>query len=414
MKISRLSALEILDSRGRPTVRAFIELEDGSRHSASVPSGASTGSHEAVERRDNNPSHYLSQGVQNAVHSIETELNDLLKNKEVSDIQSIDEEMIQADGTENKSRLGANALLAVSLAAVRAASYAEKKPVWQFIHDSLMPDSTPRFPRCMTNVVNGGKHASWNFDIQEFMVVPMSETPSMFVEVASTIFHTLGAHLKKLGCSTLVGDEGGFSPALSSNEEVFQVLIASAKEAGYENGVDYQLAIDAAASEFYEQGAYLFKKEQKTLSGEELIEFYLALQKKYALFSFEDPFQEDDWEHFQKFTEKVNDLDCLVVGDDLFVTNAKRIQVGIDKKAANTVLIKVNQIGTLSETIEAIRLARSANWDVIISHRSGETEDSFIADLAYGVGADFIKTGSMSRSERLAKYNRLLEIEKGY
>ncbi len=410
MKISSVKALEVLDSRGKPTVRAFIKLEDGSIHSSSVPSGASTGSHEAVELRDGDDKRFAGLGVLKAVENVNKKIAGAIKGLDVNNPKALDEKMLQLDATENKSSLGANAMLAVSQAAMRAGAYANKMPLWKFINEQYFKDVSPSFPRLMVNVVNGGKHAGWNFDIQEFMIVPTSNTPSKSVREAAEIFHQLGAVLKKNKMSTLVGDEGGYSPPLSSNEEVIETIIKAAGDIGYHDKDDFNLALDAAASEFYKEGNYIFKKTNQTLTGDELLQYYVGLQDKYFIISFEDPFFEDDWDHFAKLTQTVGDS-SLVVGDDLFTTNTKRIQKGIDQKAANAVLVKLNQIGTVLETANAINMSRGAGWKNIISHRSGETEDSFIADLAYGSAADFIKTGSMSRSERLCKYNRLLEIE---
>lgn len=410
MKISSIKALEILDSRGKPTVRAFLQLEDGSIHSASVPSGASTGSHEAVELRDGDENRYMGLGVQKAVKNIESVIAPALKGMDVRELEAIDTKMLELDGTENKSKLGANALLAVSLAAARAAAHVEKMPLWKLIHKHYFHDVAPQFPRIMVNVVNGGKHAGWNFDIQEFMIVPTTDKPSESIRTASEIFHQIGKNLKKKGLSTLVGDEGGYSPLLSSNEAVIDLILQSADETSYHDKDDFNLALDAASTEFYENGTYILKKNNRRLSPDELLAYYMKLVEKYSVLSFEDPFAEDDWDNFRKFTAAAAGT-FITVGDDLYVTNTKRIQKGVAMEATNAVLIKVNQIGTLKETVEAIKMARSAGWKVVISHRSGETEDSFIADLAYGCAADFIKTGSMSRSERLAKYNRLLEIE---
>lgn len=410
MKITSIQALEILDSRGKPTVRTFVRLEDESVHSSSVPSGASTGSHEAVELRDSDEKRFLGQGVQKAVNNVNTFLNDALKGMRVSDPDAIDKKMLEIDGTENKSNLGANAILSVSQAVVRAAAYTHKVPLWDFINQYYFKDTAPAFPRLMVNVVNGGKHAGWNFDIQEFMVVPNATQPSESVQIAAEIFAQLGKNLKKKGLSTLVGDEGGYSPLLSSNKEVLDAIHDAARALDYSTGVHYDLALDAAASEFYNDGVYEFKKTNKKLTGEELLQYYLELRHDDGIISFEDPFAEDDWKTFTAFTEQAHN-DFLVVGDDLFVTNPKRIKKGIEELAANAVLIKLNQIGSVHETVQAIKMARKAGWKFIISHRSGETEDSFIADFAYGSGANFIKTGSMSRSERLAKYNRLIEIE---
>lgn len=411
MKITALKAIEILDSRGKPTIRTFITLDDGSIHSSSVPSGASTGKHEALELRDADDKRHLGQGVLQAIKNVNEIIAKEIIGNEV-DPKTIDKKMLELDGTENKSRLGANAILSVSQTILRAAAHSAKKPLWQFIHDYYTPELKVGFPRLMVNVINGGKHANWNFDIQEFIIITNDTKPSISTKVAAEIFQTLGKVIKKRGFSTLVGDEGGFSPALNSNEEAYEIIIEAAKQAGYENVKDFRLAMDAAASEFFEDGKYMMKKDNKEISPQQLLNYYISLQKKYHVYSFEDVFEQDDWENFMEFNSHAKH-DYIVVGDDLTVTNPKRIQHAIAHKAANAVIIKVNQIGSMIETIEAITLAKSAGWKVAVSHRSGETEDSFIADLAYAVGADFIKTGSMARSERLCKYNRLLEIEQG-
>ncbi len=412
MKITDVRAIEILDSRGKPTVRSFVTLENGIVQSASVPSGASTGTYEALELRDGDEKRYQGQGVSQAVAHVNEEVRSLLVDKEVSDLRSLDMLMLEADGTENKSKFGANAILSVSLAIARAAAVSENKSLWKFLNEYYFSKNGVGFPRLMVNVVNGGKHAQWNFDIQEFMIVPVSNTPTESVRVAAEIFAQLGKALKKKGLSTLVGDEGGYSPALASNNEVLDTIIQAASELGYTNGKEYQFALDSAASEFFVNDGYLFKKESRTLTPEELVSYYLELEKKYNIASFEDPFAEDDWSHFAQLTANAQNK-YLVVGDDLFVTNPKRLAKGIEQHAANAILVKVNQIGSILETAEAISMAREAGFKVVISHRSGETEDSFIADLAYSCGADLIKTGSMSRSDRLAKYNRLLEIQAG-
>lgn len=412
MNIKHIQAIEILDSRGKPTVRTFLTLDDNSVHSASVPSGASTGTHEAVELRDNDPRRYLGQGVLNAVNNVNKIISQNIKGLSVQDPKKIDECMLELDGTENKSKLGANAILSVSLAVMRAAAHAHNQPLWQYINEYYFKNTQPSFPRLMVNVVNGGKHAEWNFDIQEFMVVPSITIPSDSVRIASEIFHKLGKNLKKKHLSTLVGDEGGYSPLLSSNEEVIEYIIKTGEELGYTNGNDFNCSLDVASSEFFENNTYILKKTNQRLTGEELIRYYEQLHAAYRILSFEDPFAEDDWKHYALFTKKLG-TKTTIIGDDLFVTNPQRIQKGIDEKAANAVLVKLNQIGTVKETVEAIHMTKQAGWKTVISHRSGETEDPFIADLAYASSADFIKTGSMSRSERLAKYNRLLEIENG-
>jgi enolase len=414
MKITNVSALEVLDSRGNPTVRAFVTLDDGSRHVATVPSGASTGKYEALELRDADKTRYLGLGVSQAVNNIKSMIAPVLVGMDISDPKSLDAEMLKIDGTENKSKLGANAILAVSEAVVRAAAHNAGVPLWKFINEYYGFKGEAKFPRLMVNVVNGGKHANWNFDIQEFILITESTVPSTSLRVASEIFHAIGKKIKGMKMSTLVGDEGGYSPMLNSNEEAFELIIDSARDLGYENTKEYHLAMDAAASEFYENGQYVMKKDNKTISGEELLKYYLELRAKYTVFSYEDIFDQDDAENFAKITATAIAEGFQIVGDDFTVTNPSIIKKYIDQKAANAVIIKPNQIGSMSETIEAIQLAQSAGWKIAVSHRSGESEDSFIADLAYGVGADFIKTGSMSRSDRLAKYNRLLEIEAGF
>lgn len=410
--IQSIRALEILDSRGKPTVRAFVTLSDNSVHSSSVPSGASTGAHEAIELRDGLSEYHFGQGVTKVVKNINEIIHKELQGKEIDNVQ-MDKHMLTLDGTENKLNLGANALLAVSQALLKAGAYTHSMPLWKYINKTYFSDIAPAFPRLFVNVINGGKHADWNFDIQEFIISPKTNNPSHAVRIAAEIFQQIGKDIKKRGLSKLVGDEGGYSPRLSSNDEAFEVIIHAAEKIGYENTNDFQLAIDAAASEFYENGQYLFRKNNTQISGDQLLNYYMTLYDKYKVFSMEDPFAEDDWEHFSKITDQAQGK-FLIVGDDLLVTNTKRIQEAIDKKASSAALIKPNQIGTIYETTEAIKMARNAGWKIIISHRSGETEDPFIADLAYAAGADFIKTGSTCRSERLAKYNRLIEIENGF
>lgn len=412
MKITAIKALEVLDSRGNPTVRAYVKLDNNVTYAASVPSGASTGKHEAAELRDGDEKRYGGLGVQKAVEHVNTTIAQALIGKTVDHPDELDKLMMELDGTPNKSKLGANAILAVSLAANRAAAAASNMPVWKFIHEYYFKEYAPTFPRIMVNVVNGGKHAGWNFDIQEFMIIPTTDRPSESVRMASEIFHSIGNQLKNKKLSTLVGDEGGYSPLLASNEQVLDLILSSADEVGYHDKDDFNLAVDAAASEFYtpESSIYTFKKTGQVLTGKELADYYLSLEEKYSILSYEDPFAEDDWDNFKDFTSR-SAGNYITVGDDLYVTNTERIQKGVEMQATNAVLIKLNQIGTVIETIDAIKMARKAGWKSIISHRSGETEDPFIADLAYGSGSDFIKAGSMSRSDRLCKYNRLLEIE---
>ncbi|GAB4219679.1 MAG: phosphopyruvate hydratase [Candidatus Microgenomates bacterium] len=410
MKITQIKAIEILDSRGKPTIRTFVFFDNDIYASSSVPSGASTGSHEAVELRDSDNTRYHGAGVLKAVDNVNKIIAPKLVEFEINEksFEKIDKLMIELDATENKSNLGANAILSVSQALLRVYSLAIKKPLWQILNQVYFTGIKPDFPRLMVNVVNGGKHANWNFDIQEFMISPKANVPTHSVRIASEIFQQLGKNLKEKGLSILVGDEGGYSPALKNNHQVFETIIESAKKIGYENENQYQLAIDSAASEFYQDGFYFFKKDNKKMTTYDLIDYYKALKEKYKIFSFEDPFAENDWDGFQKFTSQIN---ALVVGDDIYTTDSKLIEKGIIQKTSNAVLIKPNQIGTIYETAKAINLAKKNHWKIVISHRSGETEDSFIADLAYAAASDFIKTGSMSRSERLAKYNRLIEIE---
>lgn len=410
MKIKSLKAIEILDSRGKPTLRTFVFLEDGSYYSSSIPSGASVGKYEALELRDHDPKRFAGQGVLKAIRHVNTILNEALTGMEVNDPKVIDDKMRSIDATENKSRLGANAILSASQAVVKAAAYSGKKTLWQFINEYYFKNTTPSFPRIMVNVINGGKHAEWNFDIQEFMLVPKANLPSQAVKVAAEIFNALGKNLKKRMLSTLVGDEGGYSPLLLSNEDVLTTMLQAAQECGYTNLNDFNLALDVAATEFFVDGMYIMIKNNRTMKPEELMRYYEDIQKRYNIFVFEDPFADDDWENFSALTKLSLD-NFLVVGDDLYATNPKRIKEGIEMKATNTVLIKPNQIGTVSETVEAIKLSREAGWKIVISHRSGETEDSFIADFSYACAADFFKCGSMCRSERLCKYNRLIEIE---
>ena len=409
MRIKDVKAIEILDSRGNPTVRSFVTLDDGTIASSSVPSGASTGSHEAVELRDGDTKRFYGKGVLKAINHVNETIKKSVLDEE-ADPKTIDEKMIGIDGTVNKSRLGANAILSISQALIRALAFSKKIPLWQFINKYYFQDRAAP-PKIMFNVVNGGRHADWNLDIQEFMIVPSYQLASESIKCASEIYHNIKKVLKGKKLSILVGDEGGFSPNLNNNEEVFQLIIEAAKQAGYENGKDYRLAIDAAASEFYQGGKYLFKKEDRSLTGKELIDYYEILKKKYKVFSFEDPFAESDWTNFKKFTAV--DPNFVVIGDDIYTTDPKLIKKGVKEKTTNAVLIKPNQIGTILETVEAIMTARSAGWRIAISHRSGETEDPFIADLAYACGADFLKTCAPCRSDRTSKYNRLIEIENG-
>ncbi|MFA5886986.1 MAG: phosphopyruvate hydratase [Patescibacteria group bacterium] len=411
MKIKDISALEILDSRGNPTIAATIKLDNGVQGTAMVPSGASTGSHEAVELRDNDEKFYDGLGVQQAIKNITEKIKPALVGQEVEDQAMIDDIMIKLDATTNKAKLGANAILAVSLAAARAAANSLGLPLYQYL-TKFDPNFSGHYylPVPMMNVLNGGKHANWATDIQEYLILPVgAKTMAAAVRCGAEVYQSLKKILKSKSYSISVGDEGGFAPAVSNNEEAFILLVEAVRAAGYVLGRDIVFGIDAAATEFYSEGTYNLKKENKILSGAELATFYSELQAKYPIYSFEDIFAEDDWSSFQEFTAKFGQA-VQIVGDDLYATSVERLERGIKDKATNSILIKLNQIGTLSETVAAILLARASNLTAVISHRSGETEDSFIADLVVALGTGQIKTGAPARSERTAKYNRLLEI----
>jgi enolase len=413
MKILSVSALEILDSRSSPTVSTTVVLEDGSTGWAAVPSGASTGKYEAVELRDNDPKRYNGLGVLKAVNNVNTEIYQTIKRLDAEDQKKIDQTMIDLDGTENKAKLGANAILSVSLAVSRAQAQSEKKPLYQYL-TMFNPDFKGIYtmPIPQLNIMNGGKHANWATDIQEFMIFPISaKTTTDAIRMGSEIYFQLKTLLKKNGYSINVGDEGGFAPLVKSNKEPFDLMLSAIRAAGYKPGVDVFLGVDGAASEFFLDGKYNLKKENKILTTIELVEFYKEICKTYPIISLEDIFDQDDWEGFKLMHDKVGNS-MQIVGDDLYVTNIKRIQKGVDNKTTNSVLIKLNQIGTLTETIDAILLARKNNMTAIVSHRSGETEDTFIADLVLAMGTEQIKTGAPARSERTVKYNRLMAIEK--
>lgn len=413
MKIKQISAIEILDSRGNPTVKAYVKLSDDSIHASSVPSGASTGAHEAIELRDGDNKRYSGLGCLKAVNNVNTVIAKALVGKDIEDLDNNEKALLELDQTENKSQLGANAILGVSMSLVKCAAYIKQMPLWQFINSHYFSDTKikPSFPRLMVNVINGGKHANFNFDIQEFMIIPKANSPKESIRTAAEIFHRLGKNLKKDGLSCLVGDEGGYSPALNGNTQVFEKIIEAGNDALYENIKDYDLAVDCAATEFFDGNNYTLKKTGESKNAIELTEYYMELQNTFKLISYEDPFHEDDWEAFANFTKLGKKNGFQVVGDDLFVTNPKRISQGVSSSSASSVLIKLNQIGSVSETIKAIKLAKENSLTTAISHRSGETDDTFISDLSFGVAADFLKAGSMCRFERLAKYNRLLEIQ---
>ena len=394
---------EILDSRGNPTVEVDVILENGVMGRAAVPSGASTGEREALEMRDGG-TRYLGKGVMNAVSHVNNELKNLVIGMDVLNQEKIDKAMIELDGTETKSNLGANAILGVSMAVLKAAALYKGVPLYKYIGDGTI------LPRPMMNIINGGAHADNKLDFQEFMIIPNRDTIKERVRVGAEVFHNLKKVLNDKGLSTGVGDEGGFAPNLNSNSEGFELIIEAIEKAGYKPGIDVSLAIDVAASEFYENGKYNLVGEGRRLSTDELINYYEELVNKYPIISIEDPVDENDWEGFRKITEKLGDR-IQLVGDDLFVTNKKCLQIGIDNHAGNAILLKVNQIGTITETLETIDLARKNNYKTIISHRSGETEDTTIAHLAVGLNLGQIKTGSMSRTDRICKYNELIRIE---
>ena len=408
--IVSITAREILDSRGNPTVEADVLLSGGAMGRAAVPSGASTGEHEAVELRDGDMEHYLGKGVLAAVDNVESILSPELVGLDATNQRLLDATMISLDGTDNKSRLGANAILAVSMAAARASANALGIPLYRYlggVNACILP--TP-----MMNILNGGSHADSNVDFQEFMIMPVgAETFSDALRQGTEVFHTLKGVLKKKGYSTSVGDEGGFAPSLKSNDEAVELILEAIEKVGLKAGDDIAIALDPATSEFYvkESGKYIFKKSDKReLTSHQMADFWIDWSKKYPIVSIEDGLAEDDWEGWKYLTEQIGDK-VQLVGDDLFVTNTERLKRGIEEKCGNSILIKVNQIGTISETLEAIEMGRRFGFTSIISHRSGETEDTFIADLAVGTGAGQIKTGSASRTDRIAKYNQLLRIE---
>jgi enolase len=400
---------EILDSRGNPTVEAEVTLDTGVRGRAAVPSGASTGAHEAVELRDGDQERYLGRGVQNAILNINSKIADTLRGFEAREQLDIDRAMIDLDGTPNKRNLGANAILAVSMAAARAAARENGMPLWRYLADGSTADLLP-VP--MMNILNGGAHAPNNVDIQEFMVMPVgAETFSEGLRMGVEVFHHLKKVLSSKGKSTAVGDEGGFAPDLASNEEAVEVVLQAIENAGYRPGEDLVITLDAAATEWYEDGEYVFKwssGERRDAAG--MVEFWKGWVAQYPIRSLEDPLDENDWHGWKALTDALGDR-LQIVGDDLFVTNVDRLEQGVRDGAANSILIKVNQIGSLTETLDTMRVAREAGYRSVVSHRSGETEDTFIADLAVATGAGQIKTGSASRTDRVAKYNQLLRIE---
>jgi enolase len=406
--IAQIRGRQVLDSRGNPTVEAEVWLDDGTIGRAMVPSGASTGEHEAVELRDGDNTVYVGKGVLKAVENVNGEIADALGNFDAADQRALDQKMIELDGTENKGRLGANAILAVSMAAARAAAKSFKLPLYRYLGGA----GANTLPTPMMNILNGGAHADNNVDFQEFMVMPVgAESFSEALRWGVEVFHTLKGVLKKRGYNTAVGDEGGFAPSVKSNVEAIEVVLEAIQQAGYKPGEEIAIALDPAASEFFQDGKYVFKKSDKSAkSSDEMVRFWAKWANDYPIVSLEDGLAENDWEGWANLTKEIGGK-IQLVGDDLFVTNVQFLQEGIDKNVANSILIKVNQIGTVSETLDAIDLARRNGYTSIISHRSGETEDTFIADLAVATGAGQIKTGSASRTDRIAKYNQLLRIE---
>lgn len=406
MKVKDIKGREVLDSRGNPTVEVDVILEDGTLGRAIVPSGASTGEREALELRDGGD-RYLGKGVLKAVANVNGPLRDLVIGMDAEDQKKIDYAMIEADGTETKSKYGANAILGISMAVLKASANQKKLPLYRYVGKGTT------LPRPMMNIINGGAHADNKLDFQEFMIVPIRDTIKETIRVGSEVFHHLKKVLNSKGFSTGVGDEGGFAPDLGSNTEGFELIMEAIEKAGYVPGKDVAIAIDVAASEFYDKDLGKYKFHWSTgeeFTTDELIDFYEELISKYPIISIEDPVHENDWEGFTKITERLGDK-IQLVGDDLFVTNKKCLQMGIDRHAGNAILLKVNQIGTITETLETIELARSHGYKTVLSHRSGETEDTTIADLVVGLDLGQIKTGSMSRTDRICKYNQLIRIE---
>ena len=404
--ITRVQAREILDSRGNPTVEVDVYLSDGSFGRAAVPSGASTGEHEAVELRDGDQNRFLGKGALNAVRNVNQQIAPIVKGYNALDQKTLDKCMIDLDGTPNKSNLGANAILGVSMAVSRAAAASQNLPLYRHLNSDARLLPVP-----MLNIINGGSHADNNVDIQEFMIFPIgADSFSHALRMGAEIFHYLKKVLSSKGLNTSVGDEGGFAPNLSSNEEAIEIILKAVEKSDYSIGKDISLALDAAASEFYIDGAYRLESENRTLTSDEMVEYFKGLTKKYPIISIEDGLAENDWEGWEVLNSELGSK-IQIVGDDLTVTNIPRLQRAIDEQSMNAILIKLNQIGTVTETVEAVELARETEFGVVISHRSGETEDTFIADFAVAMGMGQIKTGSASRTDRICKYNQLLRIE---
>lgn len=413
-KIEKIIAREILDSRGDPTVETKVVLKNGIKAEASVPSGASTGVHEALELRDGDKNRYGGKGVLRAVDNVNKKIAEELKGREVSDQKDIDETMIKLDGTDNKENLGANAILSVSLACARTAAIEAKMELYAYLAETYgFNTENYRLPTPSFNIFNGGKHADTNLDFQEFMILPLKDIPfSEKVRLGAEIFHELGAVLKRSGFDTDIGAEGGYAPDIHSTVQAMELILSAAINAGYEPGKDLGLGTDVGSSELYNKdtGKYIFKLDNSVFTSDTLVGLYGQWLNKFPIISIEDGLAEDDWPAWSAMTKELGDK-MLLIGDDLFVTNINRLRKGLKEKAANSILIKLNQVGTLSETMECVKLAQEHNYKLMVSHRSGETTDDFIADLAVAVGSEYIKAGSLSRGERLAKYNRLMEIE---
>lgn len=409
-KIKSVKAREILDSRGNPTIEVEVILDNSKKAWAGVPSGASTGTYEALELRDGDKKRYSGKGVLKAVDNVNKKIAPQLIGLDPTKQGMIDKLMIKLDGTENKSKLGANAILGVSLAVARCGAMTSKKPLYVYLRNKFWSGQKQwKFPVPMMNILNGGVHAGWSIDIQEFMITPQQKNIKEAIRCGAEIFHVLKSILKEMGYPITVGDEGGYTPALSSNEKALAIIARAVKKSGYNFGRDVKIAIDPASSEFFRNGKYEMKADKKNRTANQMIEMYKKWTIKYPIESIEDGLAEDDWQGWQKLT-KILGKKLTLVGDDLFVTNIKRLKRGIRDKTGNAILIKLNQIGSVSETIEAIKLAQKHKYKIAISHRSGETVDDFITDLAVASGAEYIKTGSLSRGERVAKYNRLMEI----
>jgi len=410
-EITNIHAREVIDSRGNPTVEAEVTLANGTKGRAIVPSGASTGAREAIELRDGDKSRFMGKGVTKAVANVNNDIAKLITGMNAQDQARIDNAMIELDGTENKGRLGANAILAASLASAHAAANDNGAPLFQYLGEKFTKGDAYKLPVPMMNIINGGEHADNSVDMQEFMIIPVgAPTVAEAVRYGTEVFHNLKSVLSKKGMNTSVGDEGGFAPDLSSNEEAIEVILEAIEKAGYTAGKDIYLGLDCAASEYYKDGKYLLASEGKSFDAAGMVDYLDSWVKQYPIISIEDALDEADWDGWAVLTERLGNK-IQLVGDDLYVTNPKIFREGIDKGIANSILIKFNQIGTLTETLEAIKMAQDANYTAVVSHRSGETEDTTIADLAVATNAGQIKTGSLSRSDRIAKYNQLIRIE---